>query len=135
MLGAAAPSARVTTLDLIVLAAYFAATMAVGFAVMRKSRSVEGFTAAERNLPGWLTGLSILGTYVSSITFLALPAKAYASNWNPFVFSLSLPLATWAAVRWFLPLYRRSAHVSARCCRSGLRGQPRSPRRSAAGPA
>ena len=113
MPGEPVPAAHVTTLDLIVIAAYFAATMAVGFAVMRKSRSVEGFTTAERNLPGWLTGLSILGTYVSSITFLALPAKAYASNWNPFVFSLSLPLATWAAVRWFLPLYRRSAHVSA----------------------
>jgi SSS family solute:Na+ symporter len=113
MPAAAAPSAHVTTLDLVVLAAYFAATMAVGLAMMRRSRSVEGFTAADRNLPGWLTGLSILGTYISSITFLALPAKAYASNWNPFVFSLALPLATWAAVKWFLPLYRSSAHVSA----------------------
>jgi len=113
MIGDAAPSAHVTTLDLVVLAAYFAATMAVGFAVTRRSRSVDGFTAAGRSLPGWLTGLSILGTYVSSITFLALPAKAFASNWNPFVFSLALPLATWAAVRWFLPFYRQRAHVSA----------------------
>ena len=113
MTGDAAPFAHVTTLDLVVLAAYFAATMAVGFAVTRRSRSVAGFTAADRNLPGWLTGLSILGTFVSSITFLALPAKAYASNWNPFVFSLTLPLATWAALRWFLPFYRRSTYVSA----------------------
>jgi solute:Na+ symporter, SSS family len=102
-----------STLDLLVLAGYFILTMGVGFAVSRRSRSVEGFTAADRNLPGWLTGLSILGTYVSSITFLALPAKAYAANWNPFVFSLSLPLATWIAVRWFLPFYRRTGHVSA----------------------
>jgi len=113
MIGDAAPSAHMTTLDIVVVAAYFAATMAVGFAVTRRSRSVDGFTAAGRNLPGWLTGLSILGTYVSSITFLALPAKAFASNWNPFVFSLALPLATWAAVRWFLPFYRQRAHVSA----------------------
>jgi SSS family solute:Na+ symporter len=102
-----------SALDLLVLAGYFILTMGVGFAVSRRSRSVEGFTAADRNLPGWLTGLSILGTYVSSITFLALPAKAYAANWNPFVFSLSLPLATWIAVRWFLPFYRRTGHVSA----------------------
>jgi SSS family solute:Na+ symporter len=113
MIGGAPSSAHVTTIDLIVLAAYFAATMAVGFAVTRRSRSVDGFTAADRNLPGWLTGLSILGTFVSSITFLALPAKAYASNWNPFVFSLALPLATWAALKWFLPFYRRSTYVSA----------------------
>jgi solute:Na+ symporter, SSS family len=102
-----------SALDLFVLAGYFVLTMGVGFAVSRRSRSVEGFAAADRSLPGWLTGLSILGTYVSSITFLALPAKAYATNWNPFVFSLSLPLATWIAVRWFLPFYRRAGHLSA----------------------
>lgn len=102
-----------TPLDLVVLGAYFLATLLIGFWVSRHSRSVEGHTTAERNLPGWLTGLSILGTYVSSISFLALPGKAFASNWNPFVFSLSLPVATWIAVRWFLPFYRREAHVSA----------------------
>ncbi len=102
-----------TALDLAVLAAYFAATILAGLWVSRRSRSVEGYTAADRALPGWLTGLSILGTYVSSITFLALPAKAYASDWNPFVFSLTLPLATWIAVRWFLPFYRRHGQLSA----------------------
>jgi solute:Na+ symporter, SSS family len=105
-------SRHASTLDLAVIAVYFLATMAIGFIFWRRSRSVEGFTAADRSLPGWLTGLSILGTYVSSITFLALPAKAYASNWNSFVFSLTLPFATWIAVRWFLPFYRRRGHVS-----------------------
>lgn len=102
-----------TTLDLLVLAAYFAGTMAVGFLCLRRSGSVEGFTAAGRSLPGWLTGLSILGTYVSSISFLALPGKAFASNWNSFVFSLSLPVATWIGVKWFVPFYRGQGTVSA----------------------
>jgi len=83
-------TARFTSLDLVVLVGYFALTMTVGLLFWRKSRSVEGFTAANRSLPGWLTGLSILGTYVSSISFLALPGKAFAANWNPFVFSLGL---------------------------------------------
>ena len=102
-----------TALDGIVLAAYFILTMAIGFAFWRRSRSVAGFTAAEGSLPGWLTGLSILGTYISSISFLALPGRAFAGNWNPFVFSLSLPLATWVGVKYFLPFYRNSGHVSA----------------------
>ena len=100
-------------LDGLVLGCYFIVVLAIGFSFNRRSRSVEGFTAASRNLPGWLTGLSILGTYVSSISFLALPGKAFADNWNPFVFSLSLPIATWVAVKWFMPHYRRSGHVSA----------------------
>ena len=100
-------------LDWGVLAAYFAATMMIGLYFYRRSRSVDAFTAANRSVPGWAAGLSIFGSYVSSISFLALPGKAFAADWNPFVFSLSLPLAAWAAVRWFLPYYRASGEVSA----------------------
>jgi SSS family solute:Na+ symporter len=50
--------------------------------------------------------LSILATFVSSISYLALPGQAYLSNWNAFVFSLSLPLASIIAVKFFVPLYR-----------------------------
>lgn len=100
-------------IDWIVLAVYFVATMGIGFYFYRKTRSTEGFTAGGRSLPGWACGLSIFATYLSSISFLALPGKAYAANWNPFVFSLSLPVATWVAVRYFLPYYRRTAEVSA----------------------
>ena len=67
-----------TSLDGIVLAGYFLATMAIGFYFWKRSKSVEAFTAANGSLPGWLTGLSILGTFVSSISFLALPGKAFA---------------------------------------------------------
>lgn len=102
-----------TALDGFVLAGYFLVTLAVGFAFWARSRSVAGFTAAEGSLPGWLTGLSILGTYISSISFLALPGRAFAGNWNSFVFSLSLPLATWIGVKYFLPFYRNSGQVSA----------------------
>ncbi len=102
-----------SNIDWIVLAIYFVATMGIGFYFYRKTRSTEGFTAGDRSLPGWACGLSIFATYLSSISFLALPGKAYATNWNPFVFSLSLPVATWVAVRYFLPYYRRTAEVSA----------------------
>jgi len=107
------PQSHFTALDLAMLLAYFAVTLAVGLSFWRKSRSVAGFTAAEGSLPGWLTGLSILGTYISSISFLALPSKAFAGNWNAFVFSLSIPFAAWISVKWFLPFYRNSRNVSA----------------------
>ena len=83
---------RFSTIDWVVLAVYFLGTMCIGFYFYRKSRSREGFTAAGRSLPGWACGLSIFATYLSSISFLALPGKSYAANWNPFVFSLSLPI-------------------------------------------
>lgn len=102
-----------TAFDWIVLSTYFVATMAVGLFLSRGSHSAEGFTAANRSMPGWVCGLSIFATFLSSISFLALPGKSFGSNWTPFAFSLSIPLATWIAARWFLPFYRKSGEVSA----------------------
>ena len=107
------PMGYFTLLDWIVLVSYFAATMGIGLYFWHKSRSPEGFTAAERSLPGWLVGISIFATYLSSISYLALPGKAFVDNWNPLVFSLAIPVATWIAVLWFLPYYRTSGDVSA----------------------
>jgi SSS family solute:Na+ symporter len=64
-------------------------------------------------LPGWVCGLSIFATYLSSISYLALPGKSFAANWNPFVFSLGVPIATVIAARFFVPYYRATHEVSA----------------------
>jgi len=106
-------SSHFSLIDIIILTAYIVGVVGFGSYFIKKSKSVEGFTSAGSSLPGWAVGLSILGTYVSSISFLALPGKAYAGNWNPFVFSLSLPLAAWMAVRFFVPLYREHGDISA----------------------
>lgn len=100
-------------MDLGVLALYLAATTALGCAFARRSGTTEGFTAARRRVPGWAVGLSIFGTYVSSISFLALPGKAFDTDWSFFVFSLTLPVAAWIAVRWFVPFYWSTGEVSA----------------------
>lgn len=99
--------------DLAVLVVYLAGVLGIGFWVGRRNRSSRQFMAAGGRLPGWVVGLSIFGTYVSSISFLGLPGKAYASNWNAFVFSLVIPPVTWIAVRWFVPFYRSGGEVSA----------------------
>lgn len=101
------------TLDWVVLVGYFAGTMAIGAYFYRRTRSTEQFTAAGRSLPGWVCGLSIFATFLSSISYLALPGKSFASNWNPFAFSLALPIATWIGVTWFVGYYRQSGEVSA----------------------
>ncbi|MDR1140248.1 MAG: sodium:solute symporter [Planctomycetaceae bacterium] len=102
-----------TFLDWFVLIVYFALTLCVGLYFWRQSRSPEGFTAAKRSMPGWLVGLSIFATYLSSISYLAYPGKSFVGNWNPFVFSLAIPFAVWIAVTWFLPYYRKTGDVSA----------------------
>ena len=100
-------------LDLIVLALYLAGMIAMGVWFSRRSRTPDQFMKAGGGIPGWAVGISIFGTYVSSISFLALPGKAYGGNWNALVFSLAIPLPMWIAVRYFVPFYRRRREVSA----------------------
>lgn len=104
---------RMAAVDLGVLVLYLAGMVVMGWWCGRGRRTADRFMAGGRALPGWAVGLSIFGTYVSSISFLALPGKAYATNWNAFAFSLPIPIAAWVAVRYFVPFYRRSGLVSA----------------------
>jgi SSS family solute:Na+ symporter len=100
-------------LDLFVLLAYLIGVVGMGIVLGRRTRDTEAFTAADRNLPGWALGLSMFGSYISSISFIANPAKSYARDWNAFAFNLATPIAAGVAVLGFVPFYRRLGHVSA----------------------
>jgi SSS family solute:Na+ symporter len=101
------------TLDILVLVAYLAAVVGIGAWFAMRRGDAEDFMAAHQTLPGWAVGLSMFGSYVSSISFLANPGKAYSGNWNAFVFSLATPFAAAIAVRYFVPFYRSTGEISA----------------------
>ncbi|RAI83853.1 sodium:solute symporter [Algoriphagus yeomjeoni] len=100
-------------IDLIVFFVYMAAIVLFGISFSFKKRTALEYTTGGGRLPSWAIGMSIFATFVSSISFLALPGNAYLSNWNGFVFSLSIPFAAWIAVNYFVPLYRRLQSESA----------------------
>ena len=105
---------EITLLDYILFFVFIAGVTIFGCSFYFKSnKSSKAFTAAEGSLPAWAVGMSIFATFVSSISFLGLPGDAYRGNWNPFVFSLSIPLATYLAAKIFIPLYRGMNSVSA----------------------
>ncbi|WP_202617393.1 sodium:solute symporter [Roseimaritima sediminicola] len=99
--------------DLIVLTVYMGAVVAFGCWFVRRNQSSAAFMVAQGALPAWAVGLSIFGTFLSSNTFLGVPGRAYAGNYNAFVFSLSLPVAAYLATRFFVPFYRNTGSVSA----------------------
>jgi len=100
-------------LDLLIIIAYLIAMVSIGFYFSRKNKSSEQFTTASGSIPGWALGLSFYATFLSAITFLGDPGKSFGSNWNPFVFSLSIPFAAFVATRYFVPFYRNSGEISA----------------------
>jgi SSS family solute:Na+ symporter len=100
-------------LDLAIIVIYLVGMILVGVYFSRKNKNSEQFTKASGLIPGWAIGLSIYATFLSSNTFLGVPGKAFGTNWNAFVFSISMPLAAWIAAKYFVPFYRSTGEISA----------------------
>lgn len=101
------------TVDFIIFLIFTLGVVLFGCSFFKRGRSSEEFTSAAHSLPGWLVGMSIFATYVSSISYIGYPAKAFSGNWNAFVFSLSIPIASYIAAKYFVPFYRTSGNISA----------------------
>jgi len=101
------------TIDLIIFIAYLLGIVIFGISFYRKERTSADYSTGSGTLPAWVIGLSIFATFVSSISYLALPGIAFLSNWNAFVFSLSIPVAIFMAIKFFIPLYRSVGSPSA----------------------
>jgi solute:Na+ symporter, SSS family len=99
--------------DVVVLVLYLLGMLAVGFYFSRRNKSTEEYFVGGRSFPGWLIGISMLGTSISSMTFLAFPADAYQQDWRQLVFNLMLPFVAVIAVVVFIPFFRRGNLTSA----------------------
>src|SRR5574344_1936813 len=100
-------------IDILVFLLFTGFIVVFGCSFFNRKSSSDEFTNAGSNIPGWVVGMSIFATYVSSISFLGYPGKAFAGDWNAFVFSLSIPFASYFAAKYFVPFYRSQSSISA----------------------
>src|SRR5699024_7342699 len=101
------------TLDIVIFIIYLLGIIIFGVSFYQKDRTSDDYSTGSGTLPSWAIGLSIFATFVSSISFLALPGAAFLANWNAYVFSLSIPVAIFMAIKFFIPLYRKVGSPSA----------------------
>ena len=104
---------KLAILDIWVLGLYFGLVLLLGFYFSRKNTNTEEYFVGGRSFPGWAIGLSLVGTSISSITFLAYPGDAYKTAWLRFLPNLMLPVAILFAAYYFLPVFRRKKTTSA----------------------
>ncbi len=69
-------------IDLLVLATYFVATLVIGLWFGRGEKNTSDFFLGGRRQHWLLAGMSIIATEVSALTLIAVPAEAFAGNWN-----------------------------------------------------
>ena len=104
---------KFTPLDFTVLAIYLAILVGMGLYLSRRGKTTDDFFLAGRRIPWWAAGLSIFGTQLSAITFMAIPAKAYATDWVFFLANMCIVLVAPIVVYFYLPFFRRLEITSA----------------------
>ena len=98
--------------DIFAIFIFFVAMAWIGIYAAKKNNSTEAYFLGSRSFPGWAVGLSMLGTSISSITFLALPAAAYALDYRNILPNMMLPIVAVLAIFLFIPVFRRGNIIS-----------------------
>ena len=93
------------------LAAYLIATLAMGLWFTRRNKSTGDYFRAGRRVPWLVMGISIAN--VSSISYMSIPAKAFAENWVVFWVNLPILLLAPLVVYVLLPVFSRLKSASA----------------------
>ena len=91
----------------IVLGGYLALLIGVGIYFTKREKSTEDFFLAGRRIPWWAAGLSIFGTQLSAITYLAMPARAYATDWSLLPLNVGILAIAPLVVYVYIPIFRR----------------------------
>src|SRR5437764_5276257 len=66
--------------DLLIIAIYLAGITLFGLRFRKRQRSLKDYFLADRNIPWWAIGLSIVAAETSTLTIISIPGLAYDSN-------------------------------------------------------
>jgi len=95
--------------DWFIIVAYLAGMLGIGwyYYIREKRNSTADFFVGGRTIPFWAAGVSLYAANTSSISYIAIPAKAFETNWQYMTNNLIAVVAlTFVAVA-IVPLLRR----------------------------
>jgi len=99
-------------LDTAILVVYGIVMVGMGVYFLRKTKTSEEFMVAGRGIPAWAAGIAVMSAYTSSISYIAVPGKAFDSNWHPLIFALTAIPVTWFVTQYVIPHYRKNKIIS-----------------------
>ena len=95
-------------LDWAIVAAYLIYIVYDGLRLTKKSQEIEGYFLANRSLPWWAVGLSVMATQLSAITLVGTTGQAYADGMRFIQFYFGLPLAMVILCMTAVPFFYRA---------------------------
>jgi SSS family transporter len=96
------------SLDWILVALYLGYVVIDGIRKSRGTDKVRGYFLADRSLPWWAVGLSIMATQMSAITLVGTTGQAYTDGMRFIQFYLGLPLAMIILCVTVVPFFHRA---------------------------
>jgi solute:Na+ symporter, SSS family len=99
--------------DWLVIVAYFAWILFGGLRRARNTQEIEGYFLANRSLPWWAVGLSVMATQLSAITLVGTTGRGYAEGMGVLQLYLGLPIAMVILSMTVVPFFYRSGVYTA----------------------
>ncbi len=91
-----------------VLILYLLGMVYLGYYFMRRaSNSSDDFFKGGGRIPWWAAGISIFATMLSAITYMSIPAKAYATDWTYYPMQICILVVSFPVIKYYLPFFRR----------------------------
>lgn len=101
-------------INMTVLIVYLLLVVLVGVYFMFKNRNTDDYFRGGQNIPWWAAACSIYATMLSSLTYVALPAIVYQTNWllllGTWMIILVAPIAIYVAMPFFRQIDATSAY-------------------------
>lgn len=99
----------------VVVVVYLSGMVGIGYWFMRReaASSTEAYFRGGQKIPFWVAGLSIFATVLSAITYMSIPARAYATDVTWYIGQLPILLIVPLVAFCYLPFFRKLDLTSA----------------------
>src|SRR4051812_39286232 len=94
-------------IDWIVLCSTLLFIVVYGIWKSRGTKNIDGYLLADKKLPWYHVGLSVMATQASAITFLSAPGQGYSDGLRFVQFYFGLPLAMVVLCITFIPIFHK----------------------------
>ncbi|MCW3075931.1 MAG: yidK [Bacteroidetes bacterium] len=94
-------------IDWIILGITLLSIVCYGIWKSRGAKNIQGFLLADKQLPWYHVGLSVMATQASAITFISAPGQAYTDGLRFIQFYFGLPLAMVILCITFIPIFQK----------------------------
>ncbi len=92
---------------------YMIGLVYMGLYFSKREKGTDDYFLAGRRVPWWASGLSVMGTGLSALTYISLPALVYGTDWFSYPGVIGLLLVPIVTIYFYLPFFRRLNIVTA----------------------